>query len=166
MNTVAIDCAGTEQATHITWPHADYLMTSQVTTTMQTHNTFTALWDPSCQTMGLLLHSLPAWATQAQSQGAALSKKASIYQVTMLATCKNILFPGHNHLLTTGTDDLTLWISPEHQWVFTELFCKDFSLHSSEQILVCSPQCAFLHYIPSVCFSYRCTDRCMDKCTM
>ena len=26
----------------------------------------------------------------------------------MLATSKNVLFPGHNHLLTTGTDDLTL----------------------------------------------------------
>ena len=26
----------------------------------------------------------------------------------MLATSKNVLFPGHNHLLTTGTDDQTL----------------------------------------------------------
>ena len=26
----------------------------------------------------------------------------------MLATSKNVLFPGHNHLLTTGTDDLSL----------------------------------------------------------
>ena len=25
----------------------------------------------------------------------------------MLATYKSVLFPGHNHLLTTGTDDLT-----------------------------------------------------------
>ena len=24
---------------------------------------------------------------------------------TMLATSKNVLFPGHNHLLTTGDDD-------------------------------------------------------------
>ena len=24
----------------------------------------------------------------------------------MLATSKNVLFPGHDHLLTTGTDDL------------------------------------------------------------
>ena len=31
-----------------------------------------------------------------------------IHQVsTMLATPKSVLFPGHNHLLTTGTDDLT-----------------------------------------------------------
>ena len=25
----------------------------------------------------------------------------------MLATSTNVLFPGHNHLLTTGADDLT-----------------------------------------------------------
>ena len=35
------------------------------------------------------------------------TKKATIHQVTtMLATSKNVLFPGHNHLLKT--DDLTL----------------------------------------------------------
>ena len=35
--------------------------------------------------------------------------KATIHQVTtMLATSKNVLFPGHNPLLTTGTDDPTL----------------------------------------------------------
>ena len=38
-----------------------------------------------------------------------LRKKATIHQVTtMLATSKNVLFPGHNHLLTTGPDDMTL----------------------------------------------------------
>ena len=37
------------------------------------------------------------------------AKKATINQVTtMLATSENVLFPGHNHLLTTGADDLTL----------------------------------------------------------
>ena len=35
----------------------------------------------------------------------------------MLSTSENILFPGHNHLLTTGTDDATLWLSPEHHCV-------------------------------------------------
>ena len=36
-------------------------------------------------------------------------KKATIHQVTtMLATSKNVLFPGRTHLLTTSTDDLTL----------------------------------------------------------
>ena len=45
-------------------------------------------------------------------------KKATIHQVTtVLTTSKNVLFPGPNHLLTTGTDDLTLWLSPERQWV-------------------------------------------------
>ena len=40
---------------------------------------------------------------------ATLRKKATIHQVTtMLATSKNVLFPGHNHLLTTGTDDPSL----------------------------------------------------------
>ena len=32
----------------------------------------------------------------------------------MLATSKNVLFPGHNHLLTASTDDPTLWLSPWH----------------------------------------------------
>ena len=36
-------------------------------------------------------------------------KKAIIHQATtMLATSKNVLFPGRNHLLTTGTDNPTL----------------------------------------------------------
>ena len=38
-----------------------------------------------------------------------LGKKAAIHQVTtVLATSKNVLFPGHYHLLNTGTDYLTL----------------------------------------------------------
>ena len=45
-------------------------------------------------------------------------QKAIIHQVTtMLATSKNVLVAGHNHLLTTGTDDPTLWLSPERQQV-------------------------------------------------
>ena len=37
------------------------------------------------------------------------AQKATIHQVTtMIATSKNVLFPGHNHLLTTDTDDPTL----------------------------------------------------------
>ena len=43
----------------------------------------------------------------------------------MIATYKNVLFTDHNHLLTTGADDLTLSLSPErqpvkghqHQWL-------------------------------------------------
>ena len=47
------------------------------------------------------------------------AQKATIHQVTtMLSTSKNVLFPGHNHLLTTGTDDSTLSTDlPEHQRV-------------------------------------------------
>ena len=45
-----------------------------------------------------------------------LRKKGSIHQLTtMLSTSKNVLAPGHNHLLTTGADDLMLWLSPERQ---------------------------------------------------
>ena len=40
------------------------------------------------------------------------AQKATIYQVnTMIATFKNVLFPGYNHLLTTSTDDSTLYRS-------------------------------------------------------
>ena len=35
----------------------------------------------------------------------------------MLVTSKNVQFPGHDHLLTTGSDDLTLFLSLEHQRV-------------------------------------------------
>ena len=37
------------------------------------------------------------------------TKKNPIHQLTtMLATSKNVLFPGHKHLLTTSADDPTL----------------------------------------------------------
>ena len=43
------------------------------------------------------------------STESSLRKKNTIHQVTtMLATSKNVKFPGHNHLLTTGTDDPSL----------------------------------------------------------
>ena len=36
-------------------------------------------------------------------------QESTIHQVTtMLATSKNVLFPGPNHLLTIGADDLIL----------------------------------------------------------
>ena len=42
-----------------------------------------------------------------------LGKKATIYHLTtMLSTSKNVLFPGHNHLLTTGADDPSPELSP------------------------------------------------------
>ena len=44
----------------------------------------------------------------------------------MLATSKNVLFQGHNHLLTTGTDDPTLWLSPEknNKWAGAQVIIK------------------------------------------
>ena len=43
---------------------------------------------------------------QADKQNVSLFKKATIHQATaMLATLKNVIFPGHNYLLTTDTDD-------------------------------------------------------------
>ena len=37
------------------------------------------------------------------------AQKATIHHLTiMLATPENVLFPGHKHLLTIGTDDLSL----------------------------------------------------------
>ena len=45
----------------------------------------------------------------------------------MIATSRNVLFPGHNHLLTTGADDPTFLRAParaiikvkghQHQWL-------------------------------------------------
>ena len=47
-----------------------------------------------------------------------LRKKAPIHQVTtILSISKNVLFPGHNHLLTSGIDDPILWLSYERQRV-------------------------------------------------
>ena len=40
------------------------------------------------------------------TQKGALHKNTAIHQITtMLDTSKNVLFPGHNHLLTSGADD-------------------------------------------------------------
>ena len=44
-----------------------------------------------------------------------MQKSNTIHHViTMLVTSKNVLFPGHNHLLTTSTDDP---LSPKRQQV-------------------------------------------------
>ena len=58
----------------------------------------------------------PVTRSNSQTLKLTVQKSKKIHQVTtMLATSKNVLFPGHNHLLTTGADDLTLWLSPKHQ---------------------------------------------------
>ena len=127
------------------------------------------------------LISFPLWAVQillsiswflSDNWRTSTAQKATIHQVTtMLATSKNSLCPGHNHLITTGADDPTLWLSPEHQrgwwlkwrvievasmvvawWIVAffpreELCCSDH-LHN-EQMWACftSPSSAMLHHI-------------------
>ena len=52
------------------------------------------------------------------SNTAKYKQKATIHLVTtMLATSKTVLFPDHNHLLTTGTDDPLLAAA----WVIIEV---------------------------------------------
>ena len=59
-----------------------------------------------------------ASASMALTTGNLLCQKATIQQVTTtLATSKNVLFPGHNHLLTTGTDDMIIKVSDDqYKW--------------------------------------------------
>ena len=53
------------------------------------------------------------WAHYTDKLNIALDKKATSHQITtMLATSKNVLVPGHNHLLTTCADDPSLYLSP------------------------------------------------------
>ena len=53
-------------------------------------------------------------------------QKATMHQASiMLATPKNVIFPGHNHLLTTSADDPSLTSARaiikasgyQHQWI-------------------------------------------------
>ena len=54
-----------------------------------------------------------------------LYKEATTHQVTtMQAISKNVLFPGHNHLLTTSADDPKLWLPPEHHWPGNKAFLE------------------------------------------
>ena len=63
----------------------------------------------------------------------------------MLATSKNVLLPGFNHLLTIGADDSTLRLSPERQvevevasmvvtWWIVGFFCQVESTQSSPMV--------------------------------
>ena len=50
------------------------------------------------------------------------AQKATIHQVTtMLATSENVLFPGHNRLLITGTDDPAFWLLPWRQLYYDRI---------------------------------------------
>ena len=71
------------------------------------------------------VQSLNSWWKTSITGAVSSRKKATIHQVTtMLATSKNVLFPGHYHLLTTGADDPSLWISPERQQVKGHQYCR------------------------------------------
>ena len=60
------------------------------------------------------------------------AQKTTSHQVTtMLATSKNVLFPGHNHLLTIGADDPAFWLAPDYyliigilQYLSTIFLCQ------------------------------------------
>ena len=89
-------------------------------TLILTHlHTLSPLYPFSCTVNDVYLHSLghlPYRPVQmflnSQQRVLSLGKKATIHQLTtMISTSKNVLFPGHNHLLTTGhsgVDDPTL----------------------------------------------------------
>ena len=72
----------------------------------------------------------------------------------MLSTPKNVLFPGHNHLLTTGANDPSLWLSAEHQrvswWIVAFLpsvpCCLMFLGARTEQLCWCMCPRRQLHY--------------------
>ena len=78
---------------------------------------FDALCLVSSEQLKTLPHTPPSIDTVITSM-LSLCKKATIHQVTtVLATSKNVLFPGHNHMLTTGTDDLSLAGAGDNQSV-------------------------------------------------
>ena len=56
-----------------------------------------------------LFYSWQVWTTFTMQDALPLGKTTTIHQVTtMPATSKNVLFPGHINLLTTGADDPSL----------------------------------------------------------
>ena len=69
------------------------------------------------------------------------AKKPAIHKVTtMLATSKNVLFPGHNHMLTNSSMVVTWWIAA--------FLCSEFHSHLS---------CSFLELgvaLNALCVAY------------
>ena len=59
---------------------------------------------PTCKDHQILTGTTSFWILAVTGQ-----KKNNIHQlITMLSTSKNVLFPGHNHLLTTGANEPSL----------------------------------------------------------
>ena len=75
------------------------------------NNLLVGLSKMATNSFNLTLFSLRMWWVEVSSGNVMWlivisAQKATSYQVTtMLATSKNILFPGHNHALATGADD-------------------------------------------------------------
>ena len=77
----------------------------------------------------------------------AMREKATIHQVTtMPATSENVLFPGYNNQLTTGTDDPTLWLLCECQRVKGHQYRWLHSKHAS--IVPVPASTGLVPYIP------------------
>ena len=73
-------------------------------------------------------------------------RKATIHQATtILATAKNVLFPGHNLLLTTSTDGPTVWYRPSAR-LFFAVIITFFGWCCFKNILVL--WCVLLRYYP------------------
>ena len=86
---------------------------------------FRIIWfDMSVVSVALQLYYCKS--SQPYVRARSLGKQATIHQLTtMLSTSEKVLFPGHNHLLTTSADDRSLtgaWAiikvsGHRHQWL-------------------------------------------------
>ena len=74
-----------------------------------------------------------------------LGKKATFHQVTMLATSTNVLFPGHNHLLTTGTNDPSLLCNKYNTNTVKYHYCESDISCSSIHVQRCIITINFMH---------------------
>ena len=75
------------------------------------------------QKMGIFASMLDILAVQATYPFKHTVPNSTIHQVTtMLATSKNVVFPGNNYLLTTGTDDPSL----AGAWAIIKMSCYQY----------------------------------------
>ena len=91
------------------------------------------------------------------NQGVTLGKKATIHQLTtMLPTSKHVLFPGHNHLLTTSANDWHFDYRPStSEWsVIRWLWPGNRTILEVDSMVVSCWIVAFL----------RCVNSCSNSC--
>ena len=84
---------------------------------------------------------------------------------TMIATSINVLFPGHNHLLTTGTDDPTFWLSPKRQCLVASMVATAWIvafLHSDTKPLSVVPPYVHVSYFTISLFTVFCLRACRN----